>query len=137
MIPNMTWLHSLQWLLLVTAITALQWPGAQAQVGLVSADMEVSMMNSTLATTRSTTSSTTTTTKPDRAEQVFNDILERMTRFATREFYPLASELIYDPRLSPGCIGSLMKIGTALRTLDIWAVESELHIIMLLQTLDQ
>ncbi|KAL1472528.1 hypothetical protein MTO96_022933 [Rhipicephalus appendiculatus] len=81
------------------------------------------MMNSTLTTTRSTPSTTTTTTKPDHAEKVFNDVLEKMTRLATREFYPLASELIYDPRLSPGCIGSLMKIGRALRTLDLWAVE--------------
>ncbi|KAH7984219.1 hypothetical protein HPB52_018208 [Rhipicephalus sanguineus] len=85
------------------------------------------MMNLTSTTTTSTTSTTTTTTtttaKPDRAEEVFYAISDKMTRFATREFYPLASELIYDPRLSPGCIGSLMKIGRALRTLDFWAVE--------------
>ncbi|XP_049268058.1 uncharacterized protein LOC119379303 [Rhipicephalus sanguineus] len=112
---------------LVTTIITLQCPGARAQVASDSAGIEVNMMNLTSTTTTSTTSTTTTTTtttaKPDRAEEVFYAISDKMTRFATREFYPLASELIYDPRLSPGCIGSLMKIGRALRTLDFWAVE--------------
>lgn len=48
---------------------------------------------------------------------------ERITRIMMKEFYPMVSELIYDPRLSTGCIGSLMKIGPALKNFDIWAVE--------------
>lgn len=48
---------------------------------------------------------------------------ERITRIMMKEFYPMVSELIYDQRLSTGCIGSLMKIGPALKNFDIWAVQ--------------
>ncbi|KAH6947723.1 hypothetical protein HPB50_020929 [Hyalomma asiaticum] len=113
-------------LLLVTTAIFWQCPLVRAQAGPDSGAIGVMVMNYTSTTTGNTTSTTTTTTttaKPDRAEELFNTVFEKFTRIATREFYPFASELIYDPRLSPGCIGSLMKIATALRTLDIWAVQ--------------
>lgn len=69
------------------------------------------------------TSTTTTTAKPDPIKEAFDSLSERITRIMLKEFYPMVSELIYDQRLSTGCIGSLMKIGPALQNFDIWAVE--------------
>lgn len=71
------------------------------------------------------TSTTTTTVKPDPIKEAFDSLSERITRIMMKEFYPMVSDLIYDQRLSTGCIGSLMKIGPALQNFDIWAVESE------------
>ncbi|KAL3173229.1 hypothetical protein MRX96_012356 [Rhipicephalus microplus] len=94
---------------------------------LVSAQLED---NSTRAASRrglsavSTDVSTSTTTeKPDPVKEALDSMSERITRIVMKEFYPMVSELIYDPRLSTGCIGSLMKIGPALKNFDIWAVE--------------
>ncbi|KAL1472530.1 hypothetical protein MTO96_022935 [Rhipicephalus appendiculatus] len=68
-------------------------------------------------------STSTATEKPDPVKEAFDSMSERITRIMMKEFYPMVSELIYDPRLSTGCIGSLMKIGQALKNFDIWAVE--------------
>lgn len=68
-------------------------------------------------------STSTTTEKPDPIKEAFDSMSERITRIMMKEFYPMVSELIYDQRLSTGCIGSLMKIGPALKNFDIWAVQ--------------
>ncbi|KAK8777710.1 nose resistant to fluoxetine protein 6-like [Amblyomma americanum] len=81
----------------------------------------VAASGTTAMTTRTTT---TTTPQPvDLLKETLDSISERAMRIAMKELYPMVSELIYDPRLSPGCIGSLMKIGPALRNFEIWAVE--------------
>ncbi|KAH7984220.1 hypothetical protein HPB52_018209 [Rhipicephalus sanguineus] len=98
-----------------------------ATSSLVSAQMAD---NSTRAASRTGLSAvstavapSTTTEKPDPIKEAFDSMSERITRIMMKEFYPMVSELIYDPRLSTGCIGSLMKIGPALKNFDIWAVE--------------
>ncbi|XP_070389144.1 O-acyltransferase like protein-like [Dermacentor albipictus] len=112
-------------LLLLTTIITPQCHQVRAQGGPDSAGIEVNMLNLTSTSASSSTSTmTTTTAKPDRAKEAYLAISDKMTRFATREFYPFVSELIYDPRLSPRCIGSLMKIGGGLRRTDIWAVQT-------------
>ncbi|KAK8758745.1 hypothetical protein V5799_003623 [Amblyomma americanum] len=65
----------------------------------------------------------TTTAKPDLLKEKFEAMSEKVTRLVVRELYPIISELIYDTRLSTGCLGSLMKLGPALRNFDIWAVQ--------------
>lgn len=83
----------------------------------------VAMTNGSTSGTTALATSTTTTTPPDLLKEKMDELTEWITRIATKEFYPILSELIYDPRLSTECIGSLMKIGPALRNFDIWAVE--------------
>ncbi|KAH6947722.1 hypothetical protein HPB50_020928 [Hyalomma asiaticum] len=78
---------------------------------------------SSTTTVNTTTTETTTTPKPDRLKEAYEAIKEKITRLLARELFPIVSELIYDPRLSTGCIGSLMKIGPALGRFDIWAVQ--------------
>lgn len=113
-----------QRLLLLLALASLG-TATQAERWKRSADTPPSpVMNMTTTTTIApTTTRMTTTAKPDRAAKIFKDVTEKMLRIGMREFYPLISDLIYDPRISPGCMGSLLKIGTALQTLDIWAVQ--------------
>lgn len=80
--------------------------------------------SSTRRTTAMTTSTTTTTTaKPNPLKEKLDELSERFMRVATKEFYPLVSEIISDPELSIECIGALMKLGPALRDFEIWAVE--------------
>lgn len=82
----------------------------------------VAVTNGTTRRTTAMTTSTTTTTQ-DPLIAKFDALTERIMRIATKEFYPVVSEIVYDPRLSTECIGSLMKIGPGLRNFDIWAVE--------------
>ncbi|KAM7304215.1 hypothetical protein ISCGN_014115 [Ixodes scapularis] len=56
-------------------------------------------------------------------EKGFRQLTEDITRFATKQFYPIISELIYDPRLSSKCAGGLLKIGTAMRDGELWALQ--------------
>lgn len=83
----------------------------------------VTMTNGSANRTTAMATSTTTSTPPDFLKEKIDELSEWATRIATKEFYPVVSELISDPRLSTECIGSLMKIGPALRNVDIWAVE--------------
>lgn len=108
-------------LLLLAALSLVSaQPASNSSAGDVAGLLAAS--GTAAMTTRGTT--TTTTPEPvDRLKEALNSISERVTRIAMKELYPMISELIYDPRLSPGCIGSLMKIGPALQNFDIWAVE--------------
>ncbi|XP_077509838.1 O-acyltransferase like protein-like [Amblyomma americanum] len=81
------------------------------------------LVSTTNATTTATTTMRTTTAKPDLLKEKFEAMSEKVTRLVVRELYPIISELIYDTRLSTGCLGSLMKLGPALRNFDIWAVQ--------------
>ncbi|XP_077509853.1 uncharacterized protein LOC144120914 [Amblyomma americanum] len=131
---------SMSGLLLLFAVIASQCICIRAQLDEYTAGTVMSIMNATTSPastqststtiklkttmTSTTTTTSTTTAEPDRLQVAFRELSEKMTRIVTREFYPVVSDLIYDPNLSSSCIGSLMKIGTALRTLDIWAVQS-------------
>ncbi|KAH8033659.1 hypothetical protein HPB51_015005 [Rhipicephalus microplus] len=81
-----------------------------------------STINATI-TANITTTTSTTTAKPDRLKEVYEAFSQKIGRLLARELYPVVSELIYDPELSTGCIGSLMKIGPALGRFDIWAIQ--------------
>lgn len=62
-------------------------------------------------------------------EEGFRQLTEDITRFATKQFYPIISELIYDPRLSSKCAGGLLKIGTAMRDGELWALQSKFPVV--------
>ncbi|EEC02914.1 hypothetical protein IscW_ISCW002153 [Ixodes scapularis] len=55
-------------------------------------------------------------------EEGFRRLTEDVTRFAAKQFLPIVSEIIYDPRLSGECAGGLLKIGTALRDGEGWVL---------------
>ncbi|CAN7940580.1 unnamed protein product [Ixodes pacificus] len=59
-------------------------------------------------------------------EEGFNRLNEDLGRFATKQFFPIVSEILYDTRLSSECTGGLLKLGTALRDSEIWVIQSML-----------
>ncbi|CAN7949258.1 unnamed protein product [Ixodes pacificus] len=59
-------------------------------------------------------------------EEGFNRLNEDLGRFATKQFFPIVSEILYDTRLSSECAGGLLKLGTALRDSEIWVIQSML-----------
>ncbi|CAN8004865.1 unnamed protein product [Ixodes hexagonus] len=77
--------------------------------------------------TAETSSSPAPTVDPEilEMEEGFEALSEDMTRFVTRQLLPIVNEILYDPRLSTGCAGGLLKIGTALRSSDVWALQSK------------
>ncbi|CAN7993122.1 unnamed protein product [Ixodes hexagonus] len=56
-------------------------------------------------------------------EEGFKQLTEDVTRFAAKQFLPIVSEIVYDPRLSSECAGGLLKIGTALRDSELWVMQ--------------
>ncbi|KAG0429368.1 hypothetical protein HPB47_023683 [Ixodes persulcatus] len=56
-------------------------------------------------------------------EEGFNRLNEDLGRFATKQFFPIVSEILYDTRLSSECAGGLLKLGTALRDSEIWVIQ--------------
>lgn len=73
------------------------------------------------------TGTQTPTTDPEilQMEEGFEKLSEDLTRFTKTHLYPIISEIVYDPRLSAQCAGSLLKVGAALRTKDIWVLQSK------------
>ncbi|KAH9360575.1 hypothetical protein HPB48_012938 [Haemaphysalis longicornis] len=104
-------------LILIIAFALHPYAASSLQYG------EFATIIDTANATTTTLAPTTTTAKPDRALEAFNHASEKIKRIVMREFYPVISELIYDPRLSTACMGSLMKIATALGNFDIWAIQ--------------
>lgn len=64
-------------------------------------------------------------------EEGFRRLNEDVTRFAAKQFLPIVSEIIYDPRLSGECAGGLLKIGTALRDGEGWVLMSKSYFCLL------
>ncbi|KAG0429366.1 hypothetical protein HPB47_023681 [Ixodes persulcatus] len=89
-------------------------------VVLLAANLTVALGNATEATK----DSIMPTEDPEivEMEEGFKRLTEDITRFAAKQFLPIVSEIIYDPRLSGECAGGLLKIGTALRDGEGWVL---------------
>ncbi|KAM7312622.1 hypothetical protein ISCGN_009527 [Ixodes scapularis] len=56
-------------------------------------------------------------------EEGLQTLSEDIKRFAARQLLPVVNEILFDPRLSTECAGGLLKLGTALGSSDIWALQ--------------
>ncbi|CAN7985309.1 unnamed protein product [Ixodes pacificus] len=58
-------------------------------------------------------------------EEGLQTLSEDIKRFAARQLLPVVNEIVFDPRLSTECAGGLLKLGMALGSSDIWALQSK------------
>ncbi|CAN8019735.1 unnamed protein product [Ixodes persulcatus] len=58
-------------------------------------------------------------------DEIHKKMFEDLTQNAVKQFLPIFSEIIYDPKLSTTCASALMKFGMAMRTPEIWAIQSK------------